>query len=75
MSKHEKPTSYAELADVLDSLPMLVRERRRQKGLSIRAAAKEIGCSFSTVSRLENGKDGRLGNALLVLRWLDGGKP
>ena len=68
-----RPTSYGELASVLDVLPLLLRERRRQRGLSQRAAAKEIGCSFSTVSRMEIGKDGRLNTAVQVLHWLDDG--
>lgn len=66
-----RQTTYTELAGVLTSLPLLVREARRARGLSIRAAAKQIGCSFSTVLRFENGEDCNLSNAQLMLSWLD----
>jgi ribosome-binding protein aMBF1 (putative translation factor) len=70
-------TSYAELASVLAKLPLLLREGRRQRRLSQRAAASELGCSVSTVSRIEAGEDCALSNAMSVLRWLDtlGGEP
>lgn len=61
---------YGELASVLDNLPILVREARRARGLSVRAAATQIGCSFSTVHRFENGDDVNLSNAAAMLRWL-----
>lgn len=64
-------TTYAELAAVIDALPLLLREARRAWGLSQRAAAAELGCSFSTVSRIESGEDCALSNAVAVLRWLD----
>ncbi|GIF14819.1 helix-turn-helix domain-containing protein [Actinoplanes teichomyceticus] len=65
------PTPYAELADIIASLPLLLREARRTRRLSLRAAAKELGMSFSTVSRIEAGDDCALSNAIAVLRWLD----
>jgi ribosome-binding protein aMBF1 (putative translation factor) len=65
-----KPTPYAELTDVLANLPLLCRERRRQDGLSVRAAAEQIGISFSTVSRFENGEDANESTLAAVLRWL-----
>lgn len=64
-------TTYTELAAVLDALPLLCREKRRREGLSMRAAARQIGCSFSTVHRFEGGKGAHLDNAAAVLRWLD----
>jgi ribosome-binding protein aMBF1 (putative translation factor) len=64
-------TPYTELADVIASLPLLLREARRARGLSQRAAAKELNCSFATVSRIEAGDDCVLSNAVAVLRWLD----
>jgi DNA-binding transcriptional regulator YiaG len=69
------PSSYGELADVLDALPLLVREARRARRLSVRATATQLGCSFSTVSRFENGKDVNLSNAAALLRWLDRPSP
>lgn len=64
-------TSYTELADVLDHLPLLVREKRRRLGLSLRGAARLIGCSFSTITRFEYGEDCNLSNATAILRWLN----
>jgi transcriptional regulator with XRE-family HTH domain len=69
-------TTYAELADVIANLPMLCRENRRRLGLSTRAAASQIGCSFATISRFERGEDCSLSNAVLILRWIaKGGTP
>lgn len=67
---NSKPTSYAELADVLGNLPLLLRETRRRRGLSLRAASRELGMSFSTVARFENGEDIVLSNAVDILRWV-----
>ena len=64
-------TSYRELATLLDNLPMLLREARRGRQLSGRAAGAEIGISVSTISRVENGAECSLPNAVAVLRWLD----
>lgn len=65
------PSSYSDLAAVIEALPLLVREARRARGLSVRAAAAQVGCSFSTISRFENGDDVNLSNAAALLRWLD----
>jgi DNA-binding transcriptional regulator YiaG len=67
----DQPTSYRELADVLNALPLLMREARRARGLSQRATAEQLGMSFATVSRIEEGRDGMVSNALAVLAWLD----
>lgn len=64
-------TPYAELADVIANLPLLLREARRARGLSMRAAANQLGMSLATVSRMEAGNDCALSNAVAVLRWLD----
>lgn len=66
-----EPTPYTELAEVLAALPLLVREARRARGLSQRAAAQQMGVSFSTVSRLENGHDAVMSNVSTALCWLD----
>lgn len=71
MISPDAPTSYTELAHVLDNLPLLLKEARRARGLSTRAAAAELGMAPSTVSRLESGHDAALSNTLAVLRWLD----
>lgn len=62
---------YGELADVLGLLPLLVREARRARGLTIRAAADEVGLAHSSLHRIEQGEDCRLSSALLVLAWLE----
>lgn len=66
-------STYSELAEVLVDIPRLLRAERRRRQLSVRATARELGCSFSTVSRIESGEDCVLSNAAAVLRWLDGG--
>lgn len=66
-----KPTPYSELAEVIAHLPMLMKETRRARGLSMRAAAVEIGVSFSTVHRFEHGKDSATSVLVAVLRWMD----
>lgn len=67
----EALTPYTELAEVIASLPLLLRETRRARGLSQRAAADQLGLSFSTISRIETGGDCVLSHATAVLRWLD----
>lgn len=66
-----RQTTYAELAAVLEALPLLLREARRARGLSVRAVARDLTVSFSTIGRIEAGEDCNLSNALAVLRWLD----
>jgi len=65
-------TTYTELAAVLTDLPFLLREARRARQLSLRATAREIGCSFQTVTRIETGKSFTVDHAVDVLRWLEG---
>jgi len=67
----DRQATYGEIASVLDALPFLLRETRRARRLSQRAAAKQLGCSFSTVCRMESGEDCALSNAVAVIRWLD----
>ena len=64
-------TSYTDLADVVEQLPLLVREHRRRTRMSLREAGRQLGCSASTLSRLESGEHG-VDTALVVrlLRWL-----
>lgn len=67
-------TTYTELANVLADLPFLLREARRARHLSLRATAREVGCSFNTITRIETGKGYTAEHAVDVLRWLDGGR-
>lgn len=64
------PTTYDELAYVLGNLPLLLREARRRRGLSLRTAATQLGMSAATVTRFENGEDVMLSNALDILQWI-----
>lgn len=65
-------TSYTELAEVLEWLPLLCREKRRREGISLRTAGEQMGLSFGTVSRIENRQGAHMHNVVLILRWLDG---
>lgn len=60
---------YTEVLQVLADLPVICRETRRRKGLALRPAAAEIGCSFSTLCRIESGEDAVLSNVVDVLQW------
>ena len=53
----------------LDTLGELILERRGSIG--VRAAAKEIGISAATLSRVENGYLPDLRNFQLICQWLD----
>jgi ribosome-binding protein aMBF1 (putative translation factor) len=64
------PSSYAELVSVLDSLPVLVRERRRRLGLSLRSAATAIGTDASTLIRFETGKGTAFPLVRRLLLWV-----
>lgn len=63
--------TYTQLADLLDSLPLLLREQRRQHGLTMKQAGDQIGIAASTVLRLEAGQGAVLDTVVSVLRWLD----
>lgn len=71
MSAAEKPTTYTELAGVLGALPMLLREARRSRGLSLRATAEQVGIDFNTLRRIEVGGQFNTKALLPILRWLD----
>lgn len=65
--------TYAVIADELDALPAATLQVRQLRRLSVRAAARQIGINFSTLSRFECGHNIALDNAVAILRWLDGG--
>lgn len=58
------------LASLVADLGVQAKQRRQAEGLSLRAAAGQIGIGFNTLTRLERGYDARLSNALAVLDWL-----
>ncbi len=62
--------SYAELADLVENLPLIVLENRRRRQISLREAARELGVSFSTISRVERGEDFNTRILSNLLRWL-----
>lgn len=65
-------TPYGELAAILDALPLLLREQRRARRLSMAAAAQQIGTNSATVYRIEAEQgQASLPNAIAVLRWMD----
>lgn len=65
------PAPYAELIEVLEALPLLVRETRRRRGLSQRAAAEQVGLeSWATLSRCENGAGLHMKSIVPLLRWI-----
>jgi hypothetical protein len=66
-------TPYSELADLLDRLPLLLREARRARRLTTRAAGDQLHVAAATILRFEAGTDGSRQTAQAVLRWLDQG--
>ncbi len=52
----------------LGQIGALVRERRGARG--VREAAREVGVSSATLSRIENGKQPDLGTFEKLCRWL-----
>jgi len=69
-------TTYAEMANVLGNLTFLVRECRRARRLSMRAAATEMGLAPSVLHRMEQGTSApALPNVVAILIWLDWATP
>jgi|KBSSwiStaDraftv2_1062776.scaffolds.fasta_scaffold1461109_2 ribosome-binding protein aMBF1 (putative translation factor) len=65
------PSSYEELAELVENLGFLIREKRRRTKLSLRAAANQMNLNISTLSRIENGVNGFSSDSIVVvLRWL-----
>lgn len=70
---NKAPTTFAELAKLIEHMPIILVNARRARHLSQRAMALQAGMSFSTVSRIENGQEMNSDSLLAVLRWLDAG--
>jgi transcriptional regulator with XRE-family HTH domain len=68
----KEPTPFAELAQIIENLPVIVLNARRAKRLSQRALARQAGMSFSTVSRIENGEEMSTVSLAAILGWLNG---
>ena len=61
---------HRELLQALDDLPAAIRSLRRTRGLSLRAAAVEVGISFSSLDRFERtAVSANLATVRAVLRW------
>lgn len=63
--------SYTEIAEVLDHLPLLLREARRARQITIRDAATQAGLAYSTFNAIELGHNISLPVVLAAIRWLD----
>lgn len=70
MADNDKLSPYDELIDLIANLPVLVRETRRRRGLSIRATAEATGMSFATISRAESGSTLQGDNLTALLRFV-----
>jgi transcriptional regulator with XRE-family HTH domain len=55
----------------ISQLGKMLRARRRQKRLSLRDLADQIGVSFNTLSRVERGHVPDLRNLRLISEWLE----
>ena len=69
----ESMMTFHDLADILDGLPLLMREARRARRMTPKEVADEIGIASTTVWRLEKGQGCTLKNASAILRWFDTG--
>jgi transcriptional regulator with XRE-family HTH domain len=68
-----RPTSYAAIAKhSLVNLPATAHKRRLREGLTLRAAASQIGISKDTLRRIEIGQDASTQVLVRVFAWLDG---
>jgi transcriptional regulator with XRE-family HTH domain len=63
--------TFAEIVEVLDTLPVILRNARRTRRLSVREVARQTGLSFSTISRMENAEEFTSVSLRAVLAWLD----
>jgi len=63
-------TTYREMAEVVERLPLLLRETRRQRGMSQRDVAERTGITNATVNRIESGGAAHTRSIIAILRWL-----
>jgi plasmid maintenance system antidote protein VapI len=62
---------YFHTALLLETLRERFVHVREHRDLSLRAAARQIGCAASTLNRMESGHEISVANAIRILRWLD----
>jgi transcriptional regulator with XRE-family HTH domain len=64
------PSRYDELVQLLDHMPVIIRETRRRKGLTLHEAAAQSGVPASVLSRVDRGlNDLSLRSLKAVLVW------
>jgi transcriptional regulator with XRE-family HTH domain len=66
----QPPVAYAELLDILNALPVLVRETRRRKEQTLREAGDEVGVSAATMMRWERQLPEQADIVIRLLRWV-----
>lgn len=67
LDPEDRPT---DTPPALGALPRIVKGQREARGLSLRAAAEEIGMAFNSLSRFERGELPDVSGLLGILRWL-----
>lgn len=65
-----RPATYADVAALLDRLPVLLAREREVRDQTLQDVAQQIGCAQETIRRIELGIGCRLDTATAVLRWL-----
>ncbi|WP_288337909.1 helix-turn-helix domain-containing protein [uncultured Gordonia sp.] len=64
-------TTYSDMADTIEHIGAIVREYRRGRRLSLRAAATDAGVDPTTLHRIESGEQVRHHTVAQLLRWMD----
>lgn len=65
-----RQSTYPELIRVINDLPVIARERRRKKRMTLQEAADACGLSKNCYADLENRKRAPTAHTLLgVLKW------
>ncbi len=71
MTRHDKRMTPAEARVRLEQLPNMLRAERERRGLSMRAAAREMQLTPSTMHRVETeGQWPDLAGFLAIVAWL-----
>jgi predicted transcriptional regulator len=64
--------THADIARYIDELRVGAASKRHWRHLSVRAAAKQIGISFSSLARFEASTvDAQLHTMLAIAKWVD----
>jgi len=68
-------TGYAELIEIINVLPTLVREKRRRLGLTLRQAEAQCGGGQTTLHRYEKRETISQEGLVALLRWVGAPDP